>query len=91
MTDYQGIGIIIAATAAAIPVVGGFVLQVLTFAASAQRDKKLAEVHTLVNGMSEAKERADTAVGFANGRAEGILAERHDPHANPPTEPRGPK
>lgn len=43
------------------------------------RDKKLTEVHDLVNGMSAAKTVSDKRAAFSEGKAEGIETERANP------------
>lgn len=76
----QDIAILIGATTTGITVIGSFVLQVMSFRAGRQRDAKLAQVHDLVNGQSEAIKKAIGESSFAEGHAAGVLEERDDPH-----------
>lgn len=46
---------------------------------SGQRDQKIAEVHSLVNGMSHEKTAADREAAHAEGKVEGIAEERAQP------------
>ena len=83
VSDAQAIALLIGAATTAIATLGAFYLQVLSFRAGLRRDLKLAEVHTLVNGQSEALREAVGEKAFTAGRAAGQADERHDPHANP--------
>ncbi len=84
LSDAQSLAILATAVGTVITTAGGLVLQILNFRASHQRDRKLAVVHDLVNGQSEALKKAIGDEAYNAGHAEGIIAEREDPHANAP-------
>lgn len=72
--DLGGVAAVLGGAAALITVIGGFVMQVLTFVRQGQlmasgiaRDNKLAQVHDLVNSQSEKLNEAIRAVAFAEG------------------------
>lgn len=77
--DLQGVGIVIGAVAAAVPVVGGFVLQVLTYRRQAKRDQDVSAIKAGVDGLGEKREAMALRAGNAEGHAKGVADERRDP------------
>ena len=81
--DYQGIALVIGAIAGLVTVVGGFLLQVLTFWRQGKmmeqdlaRDVIAKQTHDLVNGLSARKDEAQKSAAFAEGKAAGVTQER---------------
>jgi hypothetical protein len=79
MTDYPGIALIIAARTGGVGTLITSGLAIATFFKQGARDAKIAQVHDLVNHMSQEKTVADKEVSRAEGKAEGIAEERAAP------------
>lgn len=79
--NWQGIGIVIGAVAAAIPVVGGFVLNCLTYRRQAKRDAKIDAIDHKVDGLGDHREALALRAGTAEGHAKGVKDERADPQS----------
>ncbi len=79
--DLPGIAIVIGAIAAAVPVIGGFVLQVLTYRRQAARDAQVAAIKSQVDGLGETREAMALRAGTAEGHAQGVADERRDPQS----------
>jgi hypothetical protein len=81
--DYQGIAFIIAA-------LGGLVtpgLAVALFVRQGRLDRKLDDVHVLVNGVSHELADAKKKIAFDEGTQAGIIAERAAPMIPDPSKP----
>lgn len=74
--DGTDIAAVIGAVCVGIPVVGGFVLQVMTFNRQAKRDAKLEAIKLQVDGLGEKREAMALRAGQAEGRATGVAEER---------------
>lgn len=75
--DYQGIAILVGALTVSVTSIGGFVLTAIAVVRQGQmqqagvaRDKTLAEVHNLVNGLSDKREAAAIKEGKQIGKDE---------------------
>ena len=77
--DWAGIAVLISALAAAFVSVGTFIRQ-------GAMEKKLTQVHELVNGVSHELIDANKKVAFSEGEKAGAIGERADVAARQPTE-----
>lgn len=88
--NYQGISILLGAVTVLITAVGGMAMQVAIFLrqgriereavlARAQMGGQIAEVHTLVNGLSDKRDAATQKSAHAEGVIEGGDKERANP------------
>lgn len=73
-------GVIIGAMAAAVPIVGGFVLQCLTYRRQAKRDAVVDIIKTSVDGLGDKRAKMALRAGTAEGHAAGVADERAEPH-----------
>jgi hypothetical protein len=70
--DYGGIALLITA-------IGSFTtvaMQLITVLSGQKRDKKLVQIHELVNGVSHELQDANNKVAFNEGEKSGAIAER---------------
>lgn len=86
--DYTGVATIIGASTVGLGTLITSGLAVLTFMRQGARDRKIEEVHRLVNGMSHELQAADKAAARAEGVVEGVTQERASPMV--PAPPSGP-
>ena len=73
--DYGGVALLITAISGATTVV----LQIVNNFGGRQRDKKIVQLHNLVNGQSQALNKITGQEGFAQGHAAGVEDERARP------------
>jgi hypothetical protein len=84
--DYQGISILVGQLAAFVVAIGGVGINVAIFLrqgrmeqAAKARDGKIAEVKTLVDGLSDKRDAATHKASFAEGKIAGAGEERRNP------------
>lgn len=82
----QDFAIYAGAIVAGVPIIGGFVLQCLTYRRQSMRDEKLTTIEHKVNGLTEHAVSIALRAGTAEGHAQGVADERADPQS-PATAP----
>lgn len=87
--DWQGFGIAVGAIAAAVPIVGGFVLQVLDRIDkkhreldAQRREQKIDQIGKNVDGLTEHAVAMALRTGTAEGHAKGVADERANPQVS---------
>lgn len=73
-----------AAVVAIVPIVGTFILQLLTFLKQPARDALAQTTHDLVNGLSEKHIAVEKEKSLKDGIATGVQMERANPQPAPP-------
>ena len=77
--DFQGAAILIGAVAAAVPIIGGFVLTALTYRRQNRLIAETKALHNSVNGQSDELKKLLQNEAFTAGEAAGQKAERKNP------------
>lgn len=76
------IALVIGAVCTGVPIVGGFILQCLTYRKQALRDSKLDSIEHKVNGLTASAVGIALRAGQAEGHAKGVADERADPQSS---------